>query len=387
MRVLINGVAALRPKTGIGHYIEGLCEEFESGEGSDAFALFPNSLARKLVRRLFRPRPPSGKPAPPAPNATPASWRAFSLRFAQRLGSLAFRRAFRSAASGQGFNLYHEPNYIPWRCDLPALATVHDLSVLLYPEWHPAERVKHFDANFYRGLRRCVHLIADSHCVRREIIDKLGVPPERVTTVHLGVRPTFRPLTVDEVQAALQGLDLKPGYLLHVGTIEPRKNLLRLMQAYCDLPRPLRERHPLALVGGWGWRNQPIREYYESTARHAGVVKLGYVPEENLPALYNGARALVFPSHYEGFGFPPLEMLACGGAVLASTAGSVREIMPPGQALLAPEDVAGWRNQMRTILEDDDYWVAARRGGVEHAQAFTWRRCAEETRAVYRKVA
>jgi len=157
-----------------------------------------------------------------------------------------------------------------------------------------------------------VHLIADSNCVRREMIEKLGIPAERITTVHLGVRPVFKPLPSAAVLPVLQGLGLRPGYLLHVGTIEPRKNLLRLMQAYCDLPRLLRESHPLALVGGWGWRNEQIREFYESTARHAGVVKLGYVPEEDLPAVYNGARALVFPTHYEGFGFPPLEMMACG---------------------------------------------------------------------------
>jgi alpha-1,3-rhamnosyl/mannosyltransferase len=355
--------------------------------GDDAVMLFPGALAGRLVKRIFRSGAahPAKSMTARAPSALSA-WRTASTRLVQRAGSLFFRQAFRAAAARLGCDLYHEPNYVPWRCDLPALATVHDLSVLLYPEWHPAERVKHFDMNFYRGLQRCVHLIADSHCVRREMIEKLGIPAERITAVHLGVRPAFRPLPAAAVLPVLRKLQLSRGYLLHVGTIEPRKNLLRLMQAYCDLPRPLRERHPLALVGGWGWRTEQIRDYYESTARHAGVVKLGYVPEEELPALYNGARALVFPSHYEGFGFPPLEMMACGGAVLASTAGSVREILPNNYPLLPPDDVVAWREGMRAILEDDDHCALLRQGAAEHARSFTWERCALETHAVYQKV-
>ena len=285
----------------------------------------------------------------------------------------------------QGCDLYHEPNFIPWQCELPTVATIHDLSVLLYPDWHPIERVKHFEANFFRGLQRCAHLITDSHFVRQELVQKLSIPPERITTVHLGIRSLFRPLATSEILPVLKEFQLREGCLLHVGTIEPRKNLLMLMRAYCDLPRRLRERSPLVLVGGWGWRNESIREYYESTARHAGVIKLGYVPDEQMPALYNGARALVFPSHYEGFGFPPLEMMACGGAVLASDAGSLKEILPDGMSLLSPDDPTAWRKAMHKMLVDDDHWNQSRLGSLDHASSFTWQRCARETWGVYQK--
>ena len=198
--------------------------------------------------------------------------------------------------------------------------TIHDLSVLLHPEWHPIERVKAYEARFFKALRRSAYFIGVSEFTRQEVIHNLGIAPDRVSSVHNGIPDYYRPLPEGETRPCLDKLGLSPGYLLHVGTIEPRKNLLMLMRAYCGLPRPLRENSPLVLVGGWGWRNESIREYFESTARHAGVIKLGYVPDEQMPALYNGARALVFPSHYEGFGFPPLEMMACGGAVLASSA-------------------------------------------------------------------
>jgi len=131
MRVLINGVTALRPKTGIGHYIESLCEHFPATQNDDCLELFPGALARRLVSRLFR-----GDAAHPIKPALPRparwNWKKAPTRLAQRVGSLIFRQAFRAAASRLGCDLYHEPNYIPWRCDLPALATVHDLSVLLF---------------------------------------------------------------------------------------------------------------------------------------------------------------------------------------------------------------------------------------------------------------
>ena len=379
MRVLINGVAALRPKTGIGHYIDSLCEHFET-TGRDHVELFPGELARRCVRRLFRPKRATSA------GGTPAPWKATAVKWAQKAGSLVFRKAFRSLAGRMNADLYHEPNYIPWRCDLPTIATVHDLSVLLYPEWHPIERVKYFATHFFAGLDKCVHLVTDTECVRQEIIGKLGIAPSKISSVHLGIRPECRAMSAAEVQPLLKNLDLKPGYLLHVGTIEPRKNLLRLMRAYVDLPSDLRESHPLILVGGWGWRNEQIRDYYESSARHAGVRKLGYVPDEDLPALYNGARALLFPSHYEGFGLPPLEMLACGGAVISSSAGSVAEILPRHYDLIHPEDTAGWRDRMRQVLTDDAYWQSLRQGSARHAARFNWNACANNTWQVYERV-
>jgi glycosyltransferase involved in cell wall biosynthesis len=384
----MNGIVACRPKTGIGHYLQSLHEQSSPPTAADRLSLFPGARTLRLLQTMLGA---GGKPASsamPAPvQKAGSSWKARPVRFLQRAGSLVFRRAFRMTANKLGCDLYHEPNYIPWDCDVPAVATIHDLSVLLYPEWHPADRVKLFERQFLDGLGRCVHLITDSQFIRQQLVQKLGVNPNRVTAVHLGIRKQFQPLAASEVLPVLAGVNLRPGYLLHVGTIEPRKNLLMLMRAYCDLPHALRERSPLVLVGGWGWRNENIREFYETTARHAGVIRLGYVPDEQMPALYNGARAMVFPSHYEGFGFPPLEMTACGGAVLASSAAALREVLPRDWELLHPDDRAGWRDAMHDMLVDDDYWRQSKRGAVEHSRSFSWRRCARETWAVYEKTA
>lgn len=390
MRVLFNAVASLKPKTGIGHYIENLHQNLATLQADNEIILFPGPLARKFIRRLYRPATPH---APNAQSGSPNGrvnplkrWLSRSIRFTERVGVGYLRHSLRVLSDRQEFHLYHEPNYIPWQCNLPTIATIHDLSVLLYPEWHPQERVKYFETHFFQGLERCEHLIADTEFVRGEIIRKLGVPEHRVTTVHLGVRQTFQPMSHEELMPFLQELGLKPGYFLHVGTLEPRKNLLMLMQAFCDLPGKLREQHPLILIGGWGWRNENIRAYFESTARHAGVLHFGYVPENSMPAIYNGARTLLFPSHYEGFGFPPLEMMACGGSVLASTAGSVREILPQRRRSIEPLDLEGWREAIREIALDDDCWRQSRHGVREHAKSFTWQQCAANTWNVYENV-
>jgi alpha-1,3-rhamnosyl/mannosyltransferase len=191
-------------------------------------------------------------------------------------------------------------------------------------------------------------------------------------------------LPAEEVADVLRRLGLPARYLLYVGTIEPRKNVLRLLRAYCALPAALRERWPLLLVGRWGWHSRAVAEYFHAEARHRGVQQLGYVADEHLPAIYNGARALVFPSYYEGFGMPPVEMMACGGAVLASTAGAVVEVVGDRAHLVEPEDADGWRSALKRVLTDDDWWQSLRQGVMERARRFSWDHCAADTLRVYR---
>src|SRR5262249_36572360 len=153
-------------------------------------------------------------------------------------------------------------------------------------------------------------------------------------------------------------------YLLYLGTLEPRKNVLTLLRAYCSLPGGLRRRYPLLLVGGWGWNAADVAAYLHETARHRGVLHLGYLADKYLPAVYNGARALAFRWLYEGFGLPPVEMLACGGAVLASTAGAVVETAGAQAHCIEPHDLDGWRRALWRVLTDDDWWQGLRAGAT-----------------------
>jgi alpha-1,3-rhamnosyl/mannosyltransferase len=390
MRVLVNGLAAAGPKTGIGHYITQLLRCLHEQAAGDEIDSFPSGWlchARSLWARVrsHSVRTSSGAPTLPQ-TATRSTWRAQALRSLRAWGQWLLSRRFRAMYESGGYDLYHEPNYIPLPSDLPTIATVHDLSVLLHPEWHPADRVAHFERRFRRGLKQCVHVLAISESARQEIIRTLNLRPEQVTRTYMGIRPGLTPLPEAQVRQSLRRLGLPPRYLLYVGTIEPRKNLLTLLRAYSDLPEQLRRDYPLVLVGGWGWNAADVANYLDERGKASGVMHLGYVPEGDLPALYNGARALVFPSLYEGFGLPPVEMLACGGAVLASTAGAVAETVGGHAHLIEPLDIDGWRDTMQRVLTDDDWWRQLRQGAVEAAKPFTWESCAADTLRVYRRL-
>jgi alpha-1,3-rhamnosyl/mannosyltransferase len=284
-------------------------------------------------------------------------------------------------------DIYHEPNFIPLASDVPTIATFHDLSVVLHPEWHPLDRVAHFEERLRRGLAQCSHVLAISESARQEIVRTLGVRPEQVTRTYLGVRPGLGPLSRATVRMELRRLCLPPRYLLYLGTIEPRKNLLTLLRAYCSLPDSIRDRNPLLLVGGWGWDVGPVADYLDRHGRGRGVHHLGYVSEGQLAILYNGARALAYPSLYEGFGLPPVEMLACGGAVLASTAAALAETVGGQAHLIEATDIDGWREALLRVCTDDDWWRWLRTGAEEASRPYTWERCAADTLAVYRAVA
>lgn len=381
MRVVVNNLVALGRKTGIGHYITQLLRCLRQQIGDDTIDEFPTGRVAQLSAWAFGSRQRLGMPG-----GNSAGLRHWILGQMRSWGQAALARHFRTVAARQGYDLYHEPNYIPMPCELPTVATVLDLSVLLHPEWHPADRVAYYEKHFHRGLAQCVHCLAISEHVRQEVIQHLGMSPQRVTRTYMGIKPGLRPVVPAEVETVRQQLGLPPRYLLHVGTIEPRKNVLRLLQAYCHLPASVRDHWPLLLVGGWGWNTADVAAYFHDEARHRGVLHLGYVADEYLPALYSGARALVFPSLYEGFGLPPLEMMACGGAVLASTAGAVVEVVGSKAHRVAPEDIAGWRDAMARVVQEDDWWRQLRRGVEAVARPFTWDRCAADTLRVYRSV-
>jgi alpha-1,3-rhamnosyl/mannosyltransferase len=389
VRVVLNQLAALGQRTGIGHYavelFRCLCEQAGPGE----IEAFPQGWLRRTRAWLARARPyleGSGSAGGELAPATRAAVRSVALRQLRRCGRALTAAYFRAACHRRGYDLYHEPNFIPLASDRPTLATLHDLSVLHHPEWHPADRVAHFERHFARGVAGCAHFLAISEFGRQEIIRTLHIPPERVTRTYMGIRRGLGPLPADEVTPVLRRLGLPPRYLLYVGTIEPRKNVLTLLRAYCALPERLRTRWPLLLVGGWGWNAGDVAAYLRTEARHRGVLHVGYLAEPQLAAVYNGARALVYPSLYEGFGLPPLEMMACGGAVLASTAGALIETVGTRAHLAAPDDLGGWYDALTRVLVDDDWWRALRHEVTAVARPYTWERCAADTLRVYRRL-
>jgi len=379
LRVVINGLAALKPKTGVGHHVANLAQSLVEQFPSDQFALYPGERLGRYVRK-FQSKPSANRGA----NGSHSTVKARLKDSAKSAAKLASALHFALYSRAFGFDLYHEPNFVPFPSSLPTVVTVHDLSVVRYPQWHPADRVKVHERHFQKGLARAAHVIVVSEAVRTELIEETGIAPDRVTAIYNGIDPAFRPMTADETAPVKAALGLPAKYFLCVGTIEPRKNVGTAMRAFCDLPSEVRETCPLALVGPWGWKSEADREFYETIGKAKGVRHLGYVSDSQMPALFAGATGLVYPTFYEGFGLPPVEMLAAGGRVLASTATVLREVCGPHAEYLKPEDVVAWRVGMKRLATETVF--ESRSAAVAHAGKFTWTRAAVETMQVYRKV-
>ncbi|MCZ2342422.1 MAG: glycosyltransferase family 4 protein [Bacteroidales bacterium] len=386
MHVLVNGLAALKPKTGVGHYVTQLVDHMAALAPEDQFSLYPGPLLGRLITRLVHA--PS-QPRPTVKNQPASRWTQFrgaAFGWAKETAKTASSAHFLASTRLSRADLYFEPNFIPYRSHLPTVVTVHDLSVVRHPEWHPIDRVRFHDRHFFRCLERASHVLVVSESVRQELLADSGLSPNQVTTVHNGVHPYYCPQPDEAITGVRVRYQLPQRYFLSVGTIEPRKNIGTILRAFVDMPASQRAECPLVLAGPWGWKSQEEREYFETVAAPRGARHLGYVPDADLPALYAGAAALLYPSFYEGFGFPPLEMLACGGAVLASTADAVREVLAGHGCLIDPHDVTDWREAMSRIVSHPEWADTLRRGGLEHAGDFTWERAARATLSALRTV-
>ncbi len=392
-RIVINRTCTLGAKTGIGHYTEQLLRHLQQPPTKDMSAIaFPQGMmavaglgwmAISRTRKLLD-KPGDKRPTRFLGPLEDAFWR-YSKAMSKR-GRAAGKKLLMAHLSKRNYDLYHEPNYLPYPSELPKVVTIHDLSVFLYPQWHPAKRIEEFSRGFRDMLGEATHFITDAECVRREFLETFHIPADKVTCVHPGIGERYGPQPVGEVATTLAKLNVQPGYFLAVGAIEPRKNLLMAMEAYCSLPAAMREKHPLLLAGPWGWNWKEVREYFETEARHRGVRHLGYVADSALPALYQGAKALLYPSLYEGFGLPPLEMAACGGAVLAADIAPLRETLGNRALFFSPHDREAWRQIMQDVCANDSILEPFRRQSRSIKEQFAWSAAAPKFREVYRQV-
>lgn len=263
----------------------------------------------------------------------------------------------------------------------PLVLTIHDLSFLHYPQNLPAARGLYLRLFTKWSVQRAQRVIAVSESTRRDILDRYGVPESRVDRIYYGSDPIFRPLPRDRVAEfrACQGLPER--FLLFVGTLEPRKNVARLIEAYARLPEG---RPPLYIVGGKGWLYDEIFARVEALHLSEAVRFAGYVPGQELPWWYNAAELLVYPSLYEGFGLPPLEAMACGTPVITSGVSSLPEVVGSAAIKVDPTDTGALAAAMGEVLASAQVRLAMKAAGLEQAKAFSWQRAARETVASYR---
>lgn len=375
--VLLNAVMLRQALTGIGHYTLRLGMGLETHPAIRRVRYFG-----RFAWSRHRPEQAAVMPLGEA-----AKSRARKIPLAADLYHGLRRACFRLTSGRAGVDIYHEPNYLLMPFDGPSISTIHDLSYLHYPQYHPKERIRRMEKGMPETLRRANHLITVSEFVRAEVIKLLGVSPEKITAIPEGADESFRARGQDECKPVLSryGLD-GVKYLLTVGTLEPRKNLLGLVAAYSRLPEKMQEDHPLAVVGMKGWLSDALEHQLEPLERRGRVRRLGYVVHEDLPFVYAGAHAFAFPSFYEGFGLPPLEAMACGIPVLISNRSSLPEVAGDVALQVEPEDIEAMTRGLERLLIDANFRARAAQNGPQRAAVFTWERCVDYTVDVYHRV-
>lgn len=295
--------------------------------------------------------------------------------------------AIQLRAALRGVRVFHGSDQFFYRPPgAAAILTVHDLSTLDLPELHVAGNTALHDAKHRFLQTRADRLIAVSRATRDALLRHFAIPAERVSVVYEAADESFRPLSPGQAGPTLERYGLRFGqYLLSLGTLEPRKNYLRLIEAHARLRAGDPATPPLVIAGGRGWLFDQIEAAAAAAAPHVRL--LGKVPDADLPALLSGARLFAYPSRYEGFGLPALEALACGVPVVVSSTTSLPEVVGEAGVYCAPDDVASIAAAIRQVLGDADLAARLRLAGPARAAQFSWRRMARETLEVYGQAA
>jgi O-antigen biosynthesis alpha-1,3-mannosyltransferase len=266
------------------------------------------------------------------------------------------------------------------------ILTVHDISFCLFPEYHPLKRRLLFKKLFPGSLEQADHIITVSQNTKQDLVHHFHVPAKNITVIYLGVDPTFTPVTEPEAAPimATHGVRFSE-YLLYIGTVEPRKNLVRLIQAYNIFRANDSASLPLVLVGASGWLNQDLYKEIEKSPWKSEIKILGYVAKTDLPALYSGAVAFVYPSIYEGFGLPLLEAMACGAPVITANNSSLPEVVGDAAILVDAYNVEAIASVILQVVNDPRVREDLKQRGLARAKCFSWQFTAEQTLAVYER--
>ena len=368
MRIGIDARLVAYQRGGISTYIRRLVEALSEIDQQDEFTIFQS---RRDDRPLVR-RPGFHSSTLWTPPHHPWEQWALPLELAPR-----------------SLDLLHCPDFIPpFRRRCPAVITVHDLAFRRFPETKTPDSLRYYD-QIDRAVAEAEAVIAVSQATKKDLAELLAVAPQRVEVVYHGVDRRYRELDdPPSVRAFCQSRGLPETFILWVGTQEPRKNLPCLFQALAAIKGRLPEaKDTLVVAGPKGWLYEEAESVLEDLGLRERTVFFGQATEEELLMLYNAAWALAFPSLYEGFGLPPLEAMACGTPVIASSAPALPEVLGDAALYFDPHQPEALAQHLLRLAEDTALWDCLRRAGLARAQGFRWRDTAEQTLAIYRSVA
>ena len=374
MRIGLDGFPLLAPRTGVGHYTFELARALALLGPSDAFELvapgpFPSSVIEDI--RLNCPD-----------NLRAVNAEANSIR-RRRWWAVGLPLYLRKAS----LNLFHGTNYeVPLWSKRRSVLTIHDLSILLHADTHRADLARRARRRLPVMARSASMIITATECVRREICEHLHVKADRVAVTPYAPRSGFQAMPAAQTHQTKQRLGIEDDFILFVGTVEPRKNLLTLVRAFDQILRQTSRRPQLVVVGAVGWLMEELFAFIKESSISDRLLLTSYLDDDDLRALYSSCRVFVYPSIYEGFGLPPLEAMACGAPVIASNIATFRETLGSAAQLFEPNDVEALATSIVGILDDEDRRRALSQRGLEQAAKFSWKRTAQLTLEVYREV-
>ena len=383
MKVILSVDSVRFPLTGIGRYTYELAKQLKEQEDLELLLFANGRFLEKLPdhKQVNMER---------GIKLSPTGWLKgqllksnLAVKTYQMLNSLRNKDALK----GFEHSIFHGPNFYLPKFNGRSVSTFHDLSIFTHSHYHPPERVRYMHHELSLTLQRASLLITDSEYTRQELSAYFGYPLDKIRTIPLACTTDFHPREAVSTNPVLNCLGLKHGsYTLYAGTIEPRKNIENLLNAYSKLPDSIRQSWPLVLAGYHGWKSEQLHARIDKAVLEGWLHYLGYVANDDLPYLFSGARLFVFPSHYEGFGLPVLEAMASGVPVVCSNKSSLPEVAGGAALMCDPEDVDTLQQLILIGLEDFVWRDKAIFLGLAHASTFSWQKCAKETASVYREL-
>ncbi|HWP81269.1 MAG TPA: glycosyltransferase family 1 protein [Bacteroidota bacterium] len=270
--------------------------------------------------------------------------------------------------------------------EVKILVTIHDAIAAVHPEFFTA-KMRAWQTLYINNARHVAHhVIASSEQTKRDLLTRFGFEKNRVSVVYPELDPAFRRITGSRLERVHTKYGLPKHFILFVGTIEPRKNILGLATAYAMLPEKIRSRVQLIVAGGSGWKSGEFLKDLNRLKLGTSIRFLGYVPDEDLPSLYNLAELFVYPSFYEGFGYPPLEAMACGVPVITSNRSSLPEVTRNAAILIDPANISELSDAIKRVLANRDLRHQLRARGLRNIRSFAWGKSAQRLLKVFRRV-
>lgn len=386
MRVGIDYTSAVHQGAGIGRYTRRLVTALLELDQQNEYVLVVAGKAKTPKVEFMSPTTPFFNRAD-YPNL-----RVIMLPLSERLWAILWHRLhlplWVELFTGT-LGVFHSPDFaLPPVRNARTIVTVHDLSFLRVPQCSSPQLQAYLREVVPKSVRRANMVLADSECTKSDVIELLGVEATRVKVIYAGVGQEFHRVEDEEQLAAVRTRYRLPArFVLGLGTLQPRKNFERLIEAYALIRRQIDTEMKLVIAGSPGWMYEGIFEKTRELDLQEAVCFPGYVADEDLPALYTLAELFVFPSLYEGFGLPPLEAMACGTPVITADVSSLPEVVGDAAWMVDPLDVGALADAMQRVLSDTALRRQMVARGLLQARRFTWEQAAKQLHDIYEEVA